>query len=373
MTNRKSPTPIAFCITGLQPGGAERALVQIVKRLNRERWDPVVYSLTGTGPLVDELEKAGIPTEILDAKLSWDVRIIWRLARKLKSQKPVLLQTFLFHANLAGRFAARLAGIKHTVSGIRVSEKRKNGHLLLDRLTNRLVELNICVSQSVSDFSVQHGKLSESKVTVIPNGVDYDLFDSAEAMDLSLWGIPADAKVVLFVGRLDPQKAPGNLLTAFDQFAEQNTEFHLLFVGDGPLRVELEQDVSQLACAKRIHFAGWQSQIPQLMKASSCLVLPSLWEGMPNVVLEAMAAGLPVISTAVDGVSELIQDGEQGTLVASGSSKEILEALLDLSSRPAVFQKMAENAQNTVKKEFTWDSIAQKYEQIYEKLLTSND
>lgn len=373
MTKREFPVPIAFCITGLQPGGAERALVQIVKRLNRERWSPVVYSLTGAGPLVDELEKAGIPIQILDVKSSWDFRIIWRLAQKLKSQKPVLLQTFLFHANLAGRFAARLAGIKHTVSGIRVSEKRKNGHLLLDRWTNRLVELNICVSQSVADFSVQHGKLSESKVAVIPNGVDFELYDTAEAMDLSHWEIPGDAKVVLFVGRLDPQKAPGNLLLAFDQFAEQNSHFHLLFVGDGPLRADLEQEASQLACAKRIHFAGWQPQIPQLMKASSCLVLPSLWEGMPNVVLEAMAASLPVISTVVDGVTELIQDGVQGTLVACDSPVELQRALQDFSGHPEDFHQMAMNAQDTVKKRFTWESIAQKYELIYENLLLADD
>ena len=373
MTNRESPIPIAFCITGLQPGGAERALVQIVKRLNRERWAPVVYSLTGTGPLAEELQLAGIPTEILNANSPWDVRIIWRLAGKFKSQKPVLLQTFLFHANLAGRFAARMAGIKHTVSGIRVSEKRKNGHILMDRWTNRLVELNICVSQSVADFSVQQAKLSESKVTVIPNGVNFDLFDTAEAMDLSPWRIPAEAKVILFVGRLDPQKAPGNLLTAFAHFAEQASEFHLLFVGDGPLKAELELSASPLPCAARIHFAGWQAQVPQLMKASSCLVLPSLWEGMPNVVLEAMAAGLPVISTAVDGVSELIQHGEQGTLVASDSSVEIQQALLDLSSHPAEYRKMAENAQDTVKKEFTWGSIAQKYEQVYENLLFADE
>jgi len=199
------------------------------------------------------------------------------------------------------------------------------------------------------------------------------LYNNAEAMDLSLWGIPAAAKVVLFVGRLDPQKAPGNLLTAFDQFAVQNSEFHLLFVGDGPLKTELEQNASQLACAKRIHFAGWQSQIPQLMKASSCLVLPSLWEGMPNVVLEAMAAALPVISTVVDGVGELIQDGDQGTLVACDSPTEIQQALLELSTRPEEFQQMAVNAQNIVKKEFTWDSIAQKYELVYENLLLADD
>ncbi|WP_339732153.1 glycosyltransferase [uncultured Gimesia sp.] len=373
MSDSKAPIPIAFCITGLQPGGAERALVQIVTRLNQEKWAPVVYSLTGTGPLVADLQAAGIPTEILHTHSTWDVGIIRKLARKFKEQKPVLLQTFLFHANLAGRIAARLAGVPHVVSGIRVSEKRKNGHLLLDRLTNRLVDLNICVSESVAKFSVRQGKLAESKVTVIPNGVDFELFSTAEALDLSPWDIPSDAKVVLFVGRLDPQKAPGDLLTAFGRFAEQASDFHLLFVGEGPLKAELRESARQLPCADRVHFAGWQSEVPQLMRAATCLVLPSLWEGMPNVVLEAMASGLPVISTDVDGVSELIQPGEQGTLVAQGSPAEIQQALQSLATQPTLSSRMAGSAQSIVKKEFTWDSIAHKYERVYEKILSAHD
>lgn len=373
MADQTRPIPIAFCITGLQPGGAERALVQIVTRLNRERWAPMVYSLTGNGPLVDRLDAAGIPTELLQVRSTWDVRIIWKLAQRLKVQKPLLLQTFLFHANLAGRLSGKLAGIPHIVSGIRVSEKRKNGHLLLDRLTNRLVELNVCVSQSVADFSIQQGKLPVSKVTVIPNGVDFEMFDTAEPLDLSPWGIPADAKVVLFAGRLDPQKAPADLLTAFELFARQAAGYHLLFVGEGPLKAELQQKASTLSCADRIHFSGWQPHVPQLMKAATCLVLPSLWEGMPNVVLEAMASGLPVISTRVDGVSELIRDGEQGTLVATGEPDEIYQALCDLSTQPARFIEMSEVAQALVENEFTWDSIADRYDKIYAKMLSLED
>ena len=86
MSDSNAPHPIAFCITGLQPGGAERALVQIVTRLNRERWDPVVYSLTGSGPLVEPLQQAGISTETLQARSAWDARIIWHLAQKFKAQ-----------------------------------------------------------------------------------------------------------------------------------------------------------------------------------------------------------------------------------------------------------------------------------------------
>src|SRR5690606_35409684 len=129
----------------------------------------------------------------------------------------------------------------------------------------------------------------------------------------------------------EPQKAPDDLLTAFAGFAPDAAEFHLLFAGEGPLKADLQQKVKTLSCADRIHFCGWQARVPQLMRAATCLVLPSLWERMPNVVLEAMASGLPVISTRVDGVSELIQHGEQGTLVATGSPAEIQQALQDLN------------------------------------------
>ena len=254
-----------------------------------------------------------------------------------------------------------------------MSEKRRNGHLLLDRLTNRLVELNVCVSQSVADFSIQTGHLPADKVTVVPNGVEFERFAHARPADLSGWKIPADAKVILSVGRLDPQKAPGDLLSAFLAFAEQAPEFHLLFVGDGPLRSTLEERAASSTCASQIHFAGWQPQIPELMQAADCLVLSSLWEGMPNVVLEAMAAGLPVISTHVDGIGELIQSGEQGTIIEIGSMAQLRQALTDFRTSPTQFLKMAENSQSLVEQEFTWESIARKYDQIYSRILSLTD
>jgi len=139
------------------------------------------------------------------------------------------------------------------------------------------------------------------------------------------------------------------------------------------LKAELLQRAAALSCAERIHFSGWHAQVPQLMKAATCLVLPSLWEGMPNVVLEAMASGLPVISTRVDGVCELIRDGEQGTLVATGEPAEIHQALNNLDTQTARFIEMAEAAQALVKNEFTWTSIADRYDRIYANLLTRED
>src|SRR5262249_49760711 len=136
---------IAFCITDLDPGGAERALAQLVTRLDRGRWDPAVFCLSSGGALADALKRAAGPGVCLGARRSQPVRVLWRLARELRRFRPEILQTFLFHANLAGRIAARMAGVRHVVSGIRVAEKRSPVPLWLDRWTNKLVRLNVCV------------------------------------------------------------------------------------------------------------------------------------------------------------------------------------------------------------------------------------
>ena len=128
---------IAFCITDLDPGGAERALVQLVLRLDRSRWSPVVFCLSKPGTLVADLAKADIPVDCLEAGSIGNVSVVPRLVRRLRRVRPDILQTFLFHANIVGRIAGRLAGVPVIVSGIRVAEHRSRFRLWLDRITDR--------------------------------------------------------------------------------------------------------------------------------------------------------------------------------------------------------------------------------------------
>ncbi|MBI5758256.1 MAG: glycosyltransferase, partial [Planctomycetales bacterium] len=333
MTPTSSPIPIAFCITDLDVGGAERALVQLVTRLDRREWNPVVFCLSGPGTLVLELEAALVPVICLGANrddgLFRRLRIVWLLARELRalSPRPRLLQTFLFHANLAGRIAGRLAGIKRIVSGIRVAEQRARWHLWLDWLTNWLVDLNVCVSQSVADFTRAHGWLRGTKLTVIPNVVDYERFAQGEPADLTSLGIPRESRVIVTVGRLDEQKGHRFLIEALPAVLREHHDARLLVVGDGPLREELQALARQLGIAEAVCFAGHRDDVPALLRASKCFVLPSLWEGMPNVVLEAMAAGVPVVTTSVEGVLELIEPDRTGLVVKVGNATEISSAL----------------------------------------------
>ncbi|NUQ65657.1 MAG: glycosyltransferase, partial [Pirellulales bacterium] len=203
---------VALCITDLDVGGAERALVDLAVRLDLGRFAPVVYCL-GPRPVFEEascvpaLEQAGIEVHCFGATRRVDlVSVVRGLGRSFADRRPDLVQCFLFHANLAGRLAARKAGIRPVLAGIRVAERQQRWHLWADRLTSRLVDRYVCVSQSVADFSVREAGLPETKIHIIPNGIDVSSYLASHPADLTQFGIQPARRVVTYVGRLDPQK-----------------------------------------------------------------------------------------------------------------------------------------------------------------------
>jgi glycosyltransferase involved in cell wall biosynthesis len=365
-----SPTPIALCITDLDPGGAERALVQVATRLDRTLWDPVVYCLSPRGEMADALESARIPTHCLNASRR-DASVVGRLAMHLRRQRPALIQSFLFHGNLAACLSAVIARVPIVISGVRVAEREKRWHLRLERRTRRLVNHHVCVSKAVAEFVKQELRLSDDAVSVIPNGVDTEAISSAPAADLTQLGIPGQARTLLFVGRLHPQKGVSILLEAFQQLSAQYADLHLLIVGVGPLESQVQEFVALNALSSRVHVLGRRHDVPSLMKSATALVLPSLWEGMPNVVLEAMAARLPVVATAVDGTTELIIDEKSGWLCQPASADSLIETVRRVLHDPKAASDCAITAQQTVAECFTWSSVAARYSDLWRSFLPS--
>lgn len=364
------PTRIAFCITDLDIGGAERMFVELVTRLDRRFWEPRVFCLSAPGKLVERLNADNIPVVCFGVKNIRQIGVVWKLAWELKRFRPALVQCFLFHANVIGRLSAWWARVPHVVCGIRVAERRSRLRLWLDKLTQVFVDHNVCVSRAVADFSIRNGRLTSNKVSVIPNAVDFKLFASAMPIDRTSLGISADAPLVLFVGRFDPQKAPFVLLEAFKRLLARHPSWQLLFVGHGLLRDSMERWVEENRLSQRIQLIGWRPDVPQLLKAANCLVLPSLWEGMPNIVLEAMAAGLPVVVSQVEGTEELISPEETGLLVSPGSVDDLERAIEAILSDSELSKRVAKNAQQIVQKHFTFESMITAYEQLYRSLLS---
>lgn len=363
------PVRIAFVITELDVGGAERALVQLVTGLPREEWESRVISIGPWGPLVATLQDADVPVHCLDAVYLWDTpRVLWQLRRELRDFQPQILQTFLFHANILGRMAGRWAGVPHIVAGLRVAERRSRFYGWIDRWTNRWVDRNVCVSRAVADFCERESGLDPRKTVVIPNGVDLTTFQLAEPIHSSEWGIPESAPVVLTVARLEYQKGIDLLLDAAPQILESGPETHLVIIGDGVDRESLEARAKTSPVASRIHFLGRRSDVPRWMKRAQVMVLPSRWEGMPNVVLEAMAAGLVVVATDVEGVREILADNVNGRIVPPGSSQGLAEVTIELLRQSEISRKLGVVAQETVKKDFTIESMVRQYAQLYREL-----
>lgn len=387
---------VALCIVELFIGGAEKALVELALHLDRNRFDPVVYVLrprkfhSGKASFIPTLESHGIPIHFLDISgpLSF-LRGIGRLKKGLTAQKAEILQTFMFHANFLGRFARR-ANRPFVFSGIRVSEKERRYHLLLDRWTSRRVDAYVCVSRSVADFSVKEGKIPVEKIVVIPNAVSENRMKTggpipmtstpnhgaASPLSPSFADPHADAffstkgQKIVFVGRLTRQKGLDWLLSTakfwLDGPGSENRSFWL--IGDGPLEGALRSTVKSLPTwiADHIHFAGWRPDIPAILAASDLLILPSRYEGMPNVLLEASAAALPVLSSRCDGVEEILGENAPDQTFEFGNDEEFIKKLRRLLESGSLRQELGNANRRRVLAEFSVEKMVERYEKLWE-------
>jgi starch synthase (maltosyl-transferring) len=364
------PVHIAFVITDLDVGGAERALVNLVGRLDRKRWSPMVIALSDEGALVEVLRHAMVPSKCLGGQRHRPLRLLRRLIQALRQHRPELVQSFLFHANLAARLAAPWAGQPWVLGGLRVAERRKHWHVTLDRLTQFLSAGSVCVSQDVLEFSRHSARLDPSRLTVIPNGIDPEPFDRATAVPRAELGLPEQAILALAVGRLDDQKGIPDLLCAAEQVIPCCPAWHLALAGDGPCRAWLLQELATRPLLfDRVHWLGPRDDIPSLLKSADYLVLASLWEGMPNVILEAMAAGRAVVATAVEGTKELVVDGETGWLVPPHSHDALACALLTAALNPDLRQLAGTRGRARVERNYSLMHTVSAYETLWARLL----
>jgi glycosyltransferase involved in cell wall biosynthesis len=364
------PIPVALVITDLDVGGAERALVALATGLDRSRWAPAVIALGSEGRLAAPLLTAGVPVTCLAADGHRPDRAVARLIGAMRRHRPCLVQSFMFHANVAARLAAPWAGGPWVVGGLRVAERRKTWHLTLDRLTTRLGTGSVCVSMGVYRFSRDVARLDPDRLVVIPNGIELSPFDRAEPLPREAIGVPEWAHMALFIGRLAEQKGLPILLDAAGRVAAARPEWHLVLVGDGPDRDRLRELAgSDPALTGRVHWLGPRDDVPALLKAADLLVLPSLWEGMPNVILEAMAARRAVVATAVEGTDELVLPGQTGWLVPPNDPRALAGALLDAASDPALLRHYGEAGRSRVESHFTLRNVVDAYDRLWAGIL----
>lgn len=368
------PVRLALVITELDVGGAEKSMAALATGLDRRRWDPGVIALGPEAPLAALIRAGGVAVECLGVDPRRPARAVARLAGSLRRRGPALVQSFLFHANVAARLAAPWAGRPWVVGGLRVAERRKRWHLVVDRMTAPLATGSVCVSEGVRRFSREAGGWDMARLTVIPNAVDVAPFDRADPVPRGSIGVPPGAFLALCVGRLDVQKGLPFLLDAADRVIAARPDWHLALAGDGPERGWLRDRLSASpALAARVHPLGPRGDVPALLNAADLLVLPSLWEGMPNAVLEAMAARLAVVATAVEGAEDLVVPGLTGWLVPPADPASLAHALLDAASDPARLRLFGASARARAEAEFSPPRVIRSYERLWAGILGLDD
>lgn len=304
------PMRIDLVITELFVGGAERCLTQLAIGL-QERGHSVRVASLGRLPqghqadLLGRLRERTIAVESAGCDRSRDLFRAHRWLRDWFSQHPPdLVQSMLYHANVMTAWASRSAGVRHVVGGIRVAEDSSFRRLIERRAMARM-DAVVCVSGSVERFARTAFGSSLPPTRVIPNAIDLTEIDRQSAFAWSRIGWPDDSQVLLFVGRLHPQKGTDVLVAVVADLLHRFPEMRCCLVGEGPQRAALQRVADALG-ADRFQLVGWRSDALEMIRACRLLVLPSRYEGMPNVVLEAMASGKPVAVTLVEGVAELL-------------------------------------------------------------------
>jgi len=370
---RSAAIRIFYFITEFDIGGAERCLWELARAMKRRGHEVYACALSGRGPVGEWLARDGVPVTYLDAKGKYDATCIFRLASLLRRQRVDVFHSFLFHANFMGRIAARLARVPVSIGSIRVAEKRRRSHLALDRLTIGLVDMEVAVSESVAAFSREVARIPANKLTVIGNAVDVERFQRAPRGTLrrSL-GVGDDAFLIGFVGRLETQKGLDILLEAFTRVRSEIPHARLIVVGAGREETQLRSLAREIDLGDSAIFLGWRSDIPEILADLDLLAAPSRWEGMSNVILEALAAGVPVVATDVQGTREALGDGLCGELLDAMPDPDTLARRIQrLLGSPDRRRELSGKGVERARRTFSVSAMVDCHERLYAELLAS--
>ena len=361
---------VLYLITDLKLGGAQTVLLDILKNLDSERFSTSVACLFGGDlPVGRELRQIGVKVIDLNMTRWWRLGALSRFYRLVREHKPEILHASLFHASLLSRLVGRLAGVPIILTW------RQNTHLgspireSLNRLTAHLDDGVIAVSEITRQAELQSSGIPAKKIKVIHNCIDTGRFrpqDTIACLRMrSALGIPPGDFVAGMVGRLHPQKGIAHLLNAYAKLVEDFPTARLLIIGEGDLRQALENQTANLGLEQNVIFTGARTDIQNILISLDIFILPSLWEGLPLALLEAMSTGLPAIASNVGGTPEALIDGETGLLVPPGDEQALYQAIKRLIDEPDLRCRMGLAGRAQVKAHFAVGPTTQQLEDLY--------
>ncbi len=372
--NRKK---ILHIIGQLGLGGAERQLYLLIDGLaDRYQFTVLAYDLERLDYL-EPLRKLGIDVRIIPKGpgLWGRIRFLIGIVRVIRELSPDIVQTWLTSANFWGRLAALLSGTKaHIIASVRnVVPGISNIEIIADRFLTR--ETDIIISNtSAGKLAMTSYGIPAGKVRVVHNGIEYDRYDFPETKEQVQEEllIPSGRFVIGTVGRIMLQKNHLMLLKAAQELAGLDGRLHFVIVGDGELRSIVESKIAECGMEHTFTLTGMRKDVERALKAFDLFVLTSSWEGLPNVIMEAMCAKLPVIATDVGGVSELIENAATGLLVEKDDLKGLVDAIKRLVGDAGLRASLGGAARHEMENRFSVARMVGNTGLIYEEVLSED-
>src|SRR2546422_1718945 len=368
--------PVLHLVNRFWIGGAER---QFVERLRRhpEGFRAVVGCLELSGPMLEPVRAMGYEPEVFPLKgsmLQSNTAVqIARMAALIRAEGIRIVHATDFNTNLLGLAAARLAGAKAIVSRLDLGHLRAGfgkWHRRAEKLNARLADLVVANAEAVREVCIREEGVKPENCVVVRNGIDLAHFDAAAAQGLQApLPVPANAPMVAVIGNLWPVKGHRTLVDAVARLPAELREVRFLCAGEGPERAYLASRVAELGLAGRVLLLGHRLDVPAMLARATAACLCSSAEGLSNALMEAMAARLPIVATRVGGNPELIREGENGFLVASGDAAALAAKLAALLSAPELAREMGARGRRRVESELSMERMAEGHGALYRRAL----
>lgn len=354
----------------LDKRGAERMIMKLALGVDQDRYDVKVVCLRPQVPFLEEFKKQGIEVQVLGMERFFEFRPLRQLYRIFREEKVDVIHTHLYRDAVYGRPLARLAGVKGVISTLHNSYVwRSRSQLFLDRVTSVFADRITAVSDAVKRFAVEKEHIRAEKIVTVYNGIETGQFKTASRFRDTVrkeLGVSPGEVMVGSMGELTRQKGYRYLLEAIPEILKTGNPVKFFIAGEGELKEPLIKQRDEAGLEEVVTFLGFRSDVPRLLAAFDIFVLPSIFEGLPVALIEAMAAAKPIVATDVDGNCEVIGRNAAGIAVESRNPKALAAALIKLIKDPELRDRMGTEGRNRADKLFSLKTMIARYQELYE-------
>ena len=363
----QSPIPIAIVVTSFEPGGTERQMTELIRRLDPDRFRVYVACFRRTGAWLPRVEAVACEVaqfRLRSFKSPASVATLWDFARWLRARNIAVVQACDLYANVFALPGAALARVPVRIGSRRelAPPDKTRAHLAAQRLAYRTAH-RVVANSSASATRLHEDGVSAARVRVIPNGIDLSNFAVARPI--------SRRRIVATVANLRPEKGHDVLLRAAVLVRQRVPDVRFRIIGGGPLRQSLCEMASSLGVDDIVEFLGHREDVASLLATSDIYAFPSRTEAFPNGLIEGMAAGLPVVSSGVGGMLELVNDRRNGLLVPPDDAGALAESLVELMEVPTLANALAIAARRTIEARYSFERMVAAFTDLYISELTA--